>query len=93
MTWLHFTLWLLAGYGGYYAVLILWDMLRSETTRNNKGLPVLSFAEPVTVTTPPLEVIAESPLPAVKGLGGIPLKQAFELCREDVVEYSRGIIF
>jgi hypothetical protein len=98
MTWLHFIYWLTGLYAFYYLGNILWDMARSKKTVNDHG-DELHFTE----ATAPKKVEAEKPdakkVPPVKGepvisaVGGVGLKDLFNLAKAEVIAYNRAVSF
>jgi hypothetical protein len=93
MTYLKFTLWLFGLYFIYYALIILWDLLRANRTGVKPEGHVLTFAESVTAVQPAFELTAEDIKSPVFASGGVSLKQLFNLAQEEAIEYTSQVSF
>ncbi|MFD0764510.1 hypothetical protein ACFQZI_06575 [Mucilaginibacter lutimaris] len=93
MNWMKFMLWLSIIYLAYYAVVLLWDFLRSRKLPADERSDIISFdddSEPVReIPAPEPEVYNASVLSS----GGVSLKQLFSLAREEAIEYTRPVSF
>lgn len=94
MTWIKFTFSLLCIDTIYYAVLILWDYLRTgrgETGNEKHELIFVEDIEPVQVRAE--EVNGNGKGSPVAFSGGVSLKELFNLAREESVEYIKAVSF
>lgn len=97
MNWTHFLLWLAGGYGLYYLIVILSDVVRSKRHGAASGNPhELTFSEQVT----PVQLAAQAVQPAkstnkneVLGSGGVPITDLFRLAKQEAIIYTRGVSF
>lgn len=100
MTWIKFIYWLLGFYTLYYLANIAWDLLRSKRQPAGQA-PELHFEE----AAAPQKVIAEKPKekteqakapqkePVISAMGGVNLKDLFNLAKAEVIAYNRGVSF
>ncbi|MFA6083410.1 hypothetical protein [Mucilaginibacter sp.] len=94
MTWIKFALWLLGIYTSYYAILIFWDHLRTNSGEPGHDKHELTFVEDIEPVKPPTdEVSASGKESSVAFSGGVSLKQLFNLAREESVEYIKSVSF
>lgn len=102
MTWVKFISWLLGLYAFYYVLNILWDVMRSKSPAAAGDAAELHFEEPVV----PKQVAVEAETPTkqktavpVKGdppasaMGGVNLKDLFNLAKAEVIVYNRAVSF
>jgi arginine exporter protein ArgO len=93
MTWIKFALWMGAIYLIYYALMILWDYLRSGRQPAAENAHELSFEEHVEPVREIPDGSAEIYDASVLSSGGVSLKQLFNLAREEVIEYTRPVSY
>jgi len=93
MTWLKFAGWLFMLYAAYYGAIITNDILRTRRQPKEKASGALSFAETVEPIKPVLEPAPQTIASAVVSSGGVNLKQLFNLCRDEAVEYRRAVSY
>jgi len=93
MTWIKFAVWLAAVYAAYYIAIILWDLIRSGGPALKPDEHVLSFAEHTEVIKPSFEPVPEVHGSAMVSSGGVNLKQLFNLCRDEVVDYRKAVSY
>lgn len=102
MTWIKFLSWLTALYAFYYLLNIAWDVLRRKQQGGKETAPELHFEE----TTAPLQVApevqeekkAEPPKKgnsevATSAIGGVRLKELFQLSRLELIAYNQSVTF
>jgi len=94
MTWIKFLLWLSGLYTAYYLALIAWDYLRSGRSNSNDDKSnELSFTEQVDAITLTPELTSADIVSPLYASGGVSLKNMFDLCRDEAVEYIRQVSF
>jgi len=100
MSWLRFMYWTLGLYAFYYLANIAWDLLRRP--RNALAeTPELTFSDPVQpqkVAAPPAappEKAGKRPAgePVISAIGGVALKDLFNLAKAEVIAYNRAVSF
>jgi hypothetical protein len=103
MSWMKFIFWLLGLYGLYYGINIGWDLVKARRLAANGGAggrAELFFEEAPT----PQKVSAEEPedkkkypgekpVAAVSAIGGVNLKELFNLARAEAIVYNRAVTF
>lgn len=102
MTWIKFISWLTALYAFYYLLNIAWDFLRNKKKGGNDSGPELHFEE----ATAPLQVVpealeekkAETPKKgsneaAASALGGVRVKDLFQLAKLELIAYNQSVTF
>lgn len=97
MTWLSFFLWLTSLYCLYYLLNILFDWSRQGPQNKGAEVQELSFIENQTaekinliVEKPKLDAVAQ---PVSKGLGGVSMKNLFELARTESINLTSSVSF
>jgi hypothetical protein len=97
MNWTNFLLWLAGGYGLYYFIIILADLVRSKRQGDVSGnIHELTFSEQVTPVQPTAQTPAPSKSPTkneVLGSGGVPITDLFRLAKQEAIIYTRGVSF
>lgn len=94
MTWIKFTLWLLAIYSIYYAALLTWDFLRGKRGITTNGQDELTFVEHIEPVQSHADLVDHhDQASSVVHSGGVRLKELFNLCREESVEYIKAVSF
>jgi hypothetical protein len=99
MTWLNFLSLIFALYGIYYGLLLFRDSLGSTRAERTDAPEQLHFAEspaPEKVRPEDIQVIAAvsaGATPAAVGLGGVSLKDIFELSKAKALQYTRPVSF
>ena len=93
MTWLKFALWLLILYAAYYGAVITGDLFQQRRRPKEKASGALSFSEAPEIIKPVLEPAAAVNSSPLSASGGVSLKQLFNLCREEAVEYRRAVSY
>jgi hypothetical protein len=93
MTWIKFTLWLSGSYTAYYAALILWDFIRNGRKPAGSDTHELTFVEHIEPARAEIDTVPEFYPSAVISSGGQSLKQIFNLAKEEVIEFTRGVSF
>jgi hypothetical protein len=100
MSWIRFISWLGGLYALYYLLNILWDALRGKGGLAAAGSEELHFEEGVT----PQQVSAAESVekkkapkgsgePVVSAIGGVNLKDLFNLAKAEVIAYNRAVSF
>lgn len=102
MTWIKFISWLAALYAFYYLFNIAWDLLRRKQAGNNQAAPELHFEE----AAAPLRVAPEAPEAektkasqksnaevATSALGGVRVKDLFQLAKLELIAYNQSVTF
>ncbi|NHA02526.1 hypothetical protein G7092_01895 [Mucilaginibacter sp. HC2] len=102
MTWIKFISWLAALYAFYYLLNIAWDLMRRKQTGLKEPAPELHFEE----TIAPLQVASEAqeekktvPSSKDKGdvatsaLGGVRVKDLFQLAKLELIAYNQSVTF
>jgi hypothetical protein len=99
MTWLKFIYWLTGLYSFYYIGNILWDMARGKKTSaehneelhfGEQTLPQKVEAEKKEAKKVPPPVKGE---PFISAIGGVGLKDLFNLAKAEVIAYNRAVSF
>jgi len=99
MTWLHFLTLIFALYGIYYGLLLFTDSLGSARAERSDAPEQLHFAESATPEkvrledVQPVTPVAITATPAAVGLGGVSLKDIFELSKAKALQYTRPVSF
>jgi hypothetical protein len=97
MNWTHFLLWLAGGYGLYYLIVILADLLRSKRKAVASGNQhELTFSEQVTPVQLATQAVQPTKSPKnneVLGSGGVPITDLFRLAKQEAIIYTRGVSF
>jgi hypothetical protein len=93
MNWIKFTLWLGGLYTVYYLILITWDHLRSKRVIENDDHHELSFSEQVNAVTLTPELTSADIASSMYASGGVSLKNMFNLCRDEAVDYIKQVSF
>lgn len=102
MTWIKFIYWLTGLYAFYYLLNILWDVLRTKRAGSVETTPELHFEEAVTPRT--VTVTAPEPEkpeagkkgktdPVASAIGGVGLKDLFNLAKAELIAYNRAVTF
>lgn len=102
MTWIKFISWLTALYAFYYLLNIAWDFLRNRKKGVKDAGPELHFEEAAV----PLKVAPEAPEEkkddapkkrtneaAASALGGVRLKELFQLSKLELIAYNQSVTF
>ncbi|QEM07845.1 hypothetical protein DIU31_031700 [Mucilaginibacter rubeus] len=101
MTWIKFISWLAALYAFYYLLNIAWDFFRNKKKGGNDAGPELHFEE----ATAPLQVVPEtleekkvepkkgSNEAAASALGGVRVKDLFQLAKLELIAYNQSVTF
>lgn len=102
MTWIKFISWLTGLYAFYYFLNIAWDLLRNKKKGGNDVGPELHFEE----ATAPLQVVPEaqeekkvetpkkgSNEAAASALGGVRVKDLFQLAKLELIAYNQSVTF
>jgi len=93
MNWIKFILWLGGLYTVYYLTLITWDHLRNRRVNNDNDTNELSFAEQVNDVSLTPELTSDDIASSLYASGGVSLKNMFNLCRDEAVEYIKQVSF
>lgn len=103
MNWTHFLAWLAGGYGLYYAIMILADLIRGKRQDMPAGTAhELTFSEqvtPVQLSSQPInETKAQKPAgsrqePELTASGGVPITDLFRLAKQEAIIYTRSVSF
>jgi hypothetical protein len=93
MNWLKFTLWLGGLYTAYYLILIGWDHLRNRRITEDNDINELSFNEEVSAVALTAELTSADIASPIYASGGVSLKNMFNLCRDEAVEYIKQVSF
>jgi hypothetical protein len=93
MNWIKFILWLCSIYAFYYTAIIAWDLIRNGGSPVKNESNELTFVEHTEPAKPEIEQVKTYPPSAMVGSGGVNLKQMFSLCREEAIEFTRGVSF
>jgi len=102
MTWIKFIYWVLGLYTFYYLANIAWDLLRGQRQSKTDATPELHFDD----SPAPQKVMAEQPKekpsetvkslqkePVISAMGGVNLKDLFNLAKAEVIAYNRAVSF
>lgn len=93
MTWFKFLLWLAGLYIIYYVIVMLIDIARGKKTDAVDGwTKELHFDGGFVPERVGHEDAVEAENP-VSALGGVTLKELFDLAKAQSVEYTRGVSF
>jgi hypothetical protein len=93
MSWIRFILWLGGIYTAYYLTLIAWEILRGKQGRVDDKTNELSFLEEANEVTLVPELSGADIVPPIYASGGVTLKNMFNLCRDEAVEYIKQVSF
>lgn len=102
MSWLNFLTLIFALYGIYYGVLLFSDTIHGGKRAEADGPEQLHFVEtpaPEKVDSEDIEPFAAGTVPSATaapasiGLGGVSLKDIFELSRTKALQYTRPVSF
>lgn len=91
MNWIKFILWLGGLYTVYYLVLIAWDHLHSKRVAEESDIHELSFSEEVNAVVLTPELTSADIASSIYASGGVSLKNMFNLCRDEAVEYIKQV--
>lgn len=101
MSWISFFYWIFGLYALYYAGNLTWDLVRAKRTNTADKVPELHFEEAVS----PQKVSAEPQKksdperskgkadPIISAVGGVNLKDLFNLAKAEVIAYNRAVTF
>jgi hypothetical protein len=99
MTWINFLSYLAMGYAAYYLLVILMDS-RPAQGKSAEALSLLTFSETVEPEKVSLENFTNAASsarngsgPASVALGGVSIKDLFELARKDAIEFTKSVSF
>lgn len=101
MTWLKFIYWITGLYALYYLANIAWDLMRQKRKAEPEVLE-MNFGPapaPQKVEPPPKKdadkanVEKKSGEPAISAIGGVALKDLFNLAKAEVIAYNRAVSF
>ena len=100
MSWLKFIYWTSGLYALYYLANIAWDLLRQKSAPK-EGTQELTFsdAQAPEKIEPPLKKNKEEPEkktggdPVISAMGGVGLKDLFNLAKAEVIAYNRAVTF
>jgi hypothetical protein len=94
MTWIQFATWLFGLYAVYYTCLLGWDYWRNSRSNRSGDPGELTFEEePQTVQQVVLENAGHGMVSPVVSSGGVSVKQAFSLAREETIDYVKAVSF
>jgi hypothetical protein len=93
MNWFKFILWLGGLYTVYYLILIAWDNLRNRRLNDDNEINELSFSEQVDAVTLTPELTSDDIASPIYASGGVSLKNMFNLCRDEAVEYIKQVSY
>jgi len=98
MTWINFLSYLGMAYVLYYLSVYALDRMTAPRSAVSNELPVLTFSESVEPKQVSLaDVVAEAPgsghVPPSIGMGGVSLKELFDLARQDAIQFTRSVSF
>ncbi|OKS88787.1 hypothetical protein [Mucilaginibacter polytrichastri] len=102
MTWIKFISWLTGLYFFYYVLNMAWDLMRSRHAGTKEAAPELHFEEAVAPTlVAPAALENKSALPtkksttdvAASALGGVNVKDLFQLARLELIAYNQSVTF
>nr|WP_068890416.1 hypothetical protein [Pedobacter panaciterrae] len=99
MNWISFLTYLGLGYGAYYFMVFLLDSRASPGSENEASLPVLTFSETVLPEKVGLEdfglrdATSSAGRAASIGMGGVSIKELFDLARKDAIEFTKSVSF
>lgn len=97
MTWINFLSYLGMGYALYYVALYLFDS-RASPGKPSDISSVLTFSENVVPEKVSLDDFSDVPTsapssPASIALGGVSIKDLFDLARKDAIEFTKSVSF
>jgi hypothetical protein len=99
MTWINFLSYLAMGYAAYYLLIILMDSGPS-LGNNSESSPVLTFSEHIEPEKIGLEDYGKGATAGKNSsgsgsvaLGGVSIKDLFELARKDAIEFTKSVSF
>lgn len=93
MNWFKFILWLGGLYTAYYLILIAWDNLRNRRLIDDNEINELSFSEQVDAVMLTPELTSADIASSIYASGGVSLKNMFNLCRDEAVEYIKQVSY
>lgn len=93
MNWMKFILWLGGLYTAYYLILIAWDHFRSNRNTEDNDILELSFNEQVNAVALTPELTSADIASSMYASGGVSLKNMFNLCRDEAVDYIKQVSF
>ncbi|UOE52575.1 hypothetical protein MTO98_15975 [Mucilaginibacter sp. SMC90] len=93
MNWIKFILWLSGLYTAYYLILIAWDNLRNRQVNIADETKELSFSEDIEAISLKPELTSGEIGSSLYASGGVSLKNMFNLCRDEAVEYIKQVSF
>lgn len=97
MNWTKFISWVLGLYALYYVLNILWDVWRAQRLPGGTVTEELYFEAPepqrVTAEEPAKTVAKVKGEPATSAIGGVNLKDLFNLAKAEVIAYNRAVTF
>lgn len=102
MTWIKFISWLAALYAFYYLLNVAWDLMRGKQAGGKEAAPELHFEEAaapqLVVPETPAEQRPDAPKKAagevaVTALGGLRLKELFQLSKLELIAYNQSVTF
>jgi hypothetical protein len=93
MNWIKFILCLGGLYTVYYLVLIAWDHFRSNRITEDNDINELSFSEQVNAISLTPELTSADIASSIYASGGVSLKNMFNLCRDEAVEYIKQVSY
>ncbi|NQX54460.1 hypothetical protein HQN86_12615 [Pedobacter panaciterrae] len=99
MNWISFLTYLGLGYGAYYFIVFLLDSRASSGSETGASLPVLTFSETVLPEKVSLEDFglednnSSAGGAASIGMGGVSIKELFNLARKDAIEFTKSVSF
>lgn len=93
MNWIKFTLWLGGIYTVYYLILITWDHLHSKRIVENDDIHELYFNESVNEVPLTPELTSADIASSMYASGGVSIKDTFNLCRDEAVDYVKQVSF
>lgn len=93
MNWIKFILWLGGLYTVYYLTLIAWDHLRNNRVIEESDIHELSFSEEVNAVVLTPELTSADIASSIYASGGVSLKNMFNLCRDEAVDYIKQVSF
>jgi hypothetical protein len=98
MNWINFLSYLGMIYLLYYLSVYALERMTAPPSGPSAVLPVLTFSENTSPEQVRTEEVTGSSVdsglvPAAVGLGGVSLKDLFELARKDVITYTRSVSF
>lgn len=93
MNWIRFIIWISGIYAIYYLIMIAWDQLRNRQGAVEDDTEELSFVEQVEAVSLKPELTSADIGSSLYASGGVSLKNMFDLCRDEAVEYIKQVSF